>query len=111
MCLHLVSPSSSLIQVHKYLQRTETLCVTGSHHLISFQKPHKAVSLINLDVYKAHSTRAASVSAAHRAQVPIQEILSKAGWSSTQTFAIYYDKNLDTSESSASQFQEAVLTL
>ena len=57
---------------------------------------------INLDVYKAHSTRAASVSAAHRAQVPVQEILRKAGWSSAQTFAIYYDKNLDTSESSAS---------
>ena len=69
------------------------------------------MSGINLDVHKAHSTRAASVSAAHRAQVPVQEILSKAGWSSTQTFAIYYDKNLDTSESSASQFQEAVLTL
>ena len=69
------------------------------------------MSGINLDVYKAHSTRAASVSAAHRAQVPIQEILSKAGLSSTQTFGIYYDKNLDTSESSAVQFEEAVLTL
>ena len=69
------------------------------------------LSGINLDVYKAHSTRAASVSAAHRAQVPVQEILRKAGWSSAQTFAIYYDKNLDTSESSASQFQEAILTL
>ena len=110
----------------EYLQRTETLRVTGSQLLISFQKPHKAVSRdtiswwirtvmqlsgINLDVYKAHSTRAASVSAAHRAQVPVQEILRKAGWSSAQTFAIYYDKNLDTSESSASQFQEAILTL
>ena len=110
----------------EYLRRTETLRVTGSQLLISFQKPHKAVSRdtisrwirtvmqlsgINLDVYKAHSTRAASVSAAHRAQVPVQEILRKAGWSSAQTFAIYYDKNLDTSESSASQFQEAILTL
>ena len=70
----------------EYLQRTETLRVTGSQLLISFQKPHKAVSRdtisrwirtvmqlsgINLDVYKAHSTRAASVSAAHRAQVPV----------------------------------------
>ena len=78
----------------EYLQRTETLRVTGSQLLISFQKPHKAVSRdtisrwirtvmqlsgTNLDVYKAHSTRAASVSAAHRAQVPVQEILSKLG--------------------------------
>jgi len=69
------------------------------------------MSGINLDVYRAHSTRAASVSAAYRAQVPIQEILSKAGWLSAQTFAIYYEKNLDTSESSVSQFQEAILTL
>ena len=45
------------------------------------------------------------------AQVPIQEILNKAGWSSAQTFAIYYEKSLDTSESSASQLQEAILPL
>ena len=45
------------------------------------------MSGINLD--KAHSTRAASVSAAHRAPVPIQEILNKAGWSSVETFAIF----------------------
>ncbi|XP_068737579.1 uncharacterized protein [Montipora capricornis] len=111
----------------EYLQRTKTLRVTaGSQLLIGFQKPHKAVlrdtisrwvrtvmqmSGINLNVYKAHSTRTASVSPAHRAQVTIQEILSKAGWSSAQTFAIYNNKNLDTSESSASQFQEAILTL
>lgn len=69
------------------------------------------MSGVNLDVYKAQSTRAASLSASHRAQVPIQEILSKAGWLSAQTFAIYYEKNLDTSESSASQFQETILTL
>ena len=82
---------STLIE---YLQRIETLRVTGSQLLISFQKPHKAVSRdtisrwirtvmqmsgINLDVYKAHNTRAALVSAAHRAQDPIQEILTKLG--------------------------------
>ena len=54
---------------------------------------------------------AASVSAAHRAQAPVQAIIRKAGWSCPQTFAIFYDKNLDTSESSASQVQEAILTL
>ena len=43
------------------------------------------MSGINLDVYKTHSTRAASASAAHRAQVPIQEIFSKDGWLSAQT--------------------------
>ena len=114
---------STLIE---YLQRTETLRVTGSQLLITFQKPQKAVSRntisrwirtvmqlsgVNLDVYKAISTRAASVSATHRAKVPIQEILSKAGWSSAQTFAIYCAKNLDTSKGRASQFQEGILTL
>ena len=84
----------------EYLHRTETLRVTGSQLLTSFQKPHQAVSRdtisrwirtvmqmsgINLDVYKTHSTRAASASAAHRAQVPIQEIFSKDGWLSAQT--------------------------
>ena len=70
------------------------------------------MSRINLDVYKAHGTRPASVyTCAHWAQVPIQEILNKAGWSSAQTFAIYYEKSLDTSESSASQLQEAILPL
>ena len=56
-------------------------------------------------------TRAASVSATHRGKVPIQEILSKAGWSSAQTFAIYCDKNLHTSKSRASQFQDGIWTL
>ena len=67
------------------------------------------MSGINLDVYKAHGTRSASVyTCAHWAQVPLQEIFNKAGWPSAQTFAIYYEKSLDTSESSASQFQEAI---
>ena len=65
----------------------------------------------NLDVYKAHSTRAALVSAAHRAHVPIQEIFNKARWWSYQNFVIYYDKRFESSESSVCQFQEAVLTL
>lgn len=69
------------------------------------------MSGINLNVYKAYSSRAASVSAAHRAQVPTQENPSKAARSSAQTCAIYYDKNLEISESSASQFQEAIWTL
>ena len=69
------------------------------------------MSGLNLDVYKAHSTRAALVSAAHRAHVPIQEIFNKARWWSYQNFVIYYDKRFESSESSVCQFQEAVLTL
>ena len=89
------------------LQRTRTLRVDGSQLLISFRKPNKVISRdtisrwirsvmqmsgIDLNIYKAHCTREASVPAAHRAHVPIHEILNKAGWSSACTFATYYDE-------------------
>ena len=48
------------------------------------------LSGLDLTVFKAHSTRAASTSAAKRALVPIQDIIDKAGWSSAQTFAAFY---------------------
>lgn len=47
---------------------------------------------IDISVYKAHSTRAAVTSAAKGKQVPIDTILSSAGWSSESTFARFYDK-------------------
>lgn len=47
---------------------------------------------IDTSVYKAHSTRAAVTSAAKGKQVPIDTILSTAGWSSESTFARFYDK-------------------
>ena len=49
---------------------------------------------IDTSVYKAHSTthRAAATSAAKGKQVPIDTILSAAGWSSESTFARSYDK-------------------
>ena len=58
--------------------------------LVSYQKPYKEVSHdtisrwirivmqlsgLDLTVFKAHSTRAPSTSAAKRAQVPIQDII------------------------------------
>lgn len=70
--------------------------------LIGYQKPHKPVSTntiarwlknvmakagIDTSVYKAHSTRAAVTSAAKGKQVPIDTILSAAGWSNVSTFA------------------------
>ena len=79
--------------------------------LIGYQKPHKPVSTdtiarwiknamgkvgIDTSVYKAHSTRAAATSAAKGKQVPIDTILSAAGWSSESTFARFYDKPIKT---------------
>ena len=45
-----------------------------------------ATAGINVDHFKAHSVRAASVSAAHKCNVPVQSILDKAGWTSEKTF-------------------------
>ena len=67
------------------------------------------MSGIDLNIYKEHSTSEASVSTAHRAQVPLHEILNKAEWSSARTCATYYDKRLDTSKDSVSHFEEAIL--
>ena len=75
--------------------------------LTGYQKPHKPVSTntiarwlknvmakagIDTSVYKAHSTRAAVISAAKGKQVPIDTILATAGWSSESTFARFYNK-------------------
>ena len=68
-------------------------------------KPHKEVSKatisrwikcllseagIDTDIFSAHSTRAASSSAAKASHVPINDILKTAGWSSERTFAKHY---------------------
>lgn len=93
--------------LHAYIDRTSHLRGETDQLLIGYQKPHKPVSTdtiarwiknvmakagIDTSVYKAHSTRAAATSAAKGKQVPIDTILSVAGWSSESTFARFYDK-------------------
>jgi len=92
-----------------YIDRTSHLRGETDQLLIGYQKPHKPVSTdtiarwiknamgkagIDTSVYKAHSTshRAAATSAAKGKQVPIDTILSAAGWISESTFARFYDK-------------------
>jgi hypothetical protein len=41
---------------------------------------------IDTSIFKAHSTRSASTSAATKLGVPLQDIMSSAGWSSNSTF-------------------------
>lgn len=95
----------------EYLKRTESIRNGCDKVFISYLKPHKQVSKntiarwiktflglagINIKKFSAHSTRAASSSAAIRNGVPITEILNKAGWSSEKTFFKYY--NLDVTK-------------
>ena len=91
-----------------YIARTETLR-HDSALFISTVKPHNAVgtqtmsrwiktvlqwSGIDMDLFKPHSTRHASSTAAFNASVPLDEILKKAGWSSATTFKRFYLKHV-----------------
>ena len=79
------------------------------HHklLVSYQKPHRPVSKgtvsrwlkhelklagIDISTFSAHSTRAASTSAAIAQHLSIKTIMDSAGWSSENTFMKYYNK-------------------
>jgi len=75
--------------------------------LLSFVKPHKAVSTstisrwlveilglsgIDTSTFTGHSTRAASTSKAKILGVPTKEILKRGHWSKESTFQIFYYK-------------------
>ena len=61
---------------------------------------------LHVSEFSPHSTRAASVSAAHRASVNLDDILKTAGWSSECCFAKYYKPKVK-----ASSFANAVLSV
>ena len=58
----------------------------------------KVLQLAGIDttIFKSYSTRSASTSAAHAANVPIATILKTAGWASDCVFKIFYKKALPT---------------
>lgn len=101
-------PSICVIETLKeYLLRTKDLRKNQSQLFISFQKPYNPVSIdtisrwiktvmmesgIDTDLFKAHSTRAASTSNAKHEDIPIDDILKSAGWSRSKTFEKFYDK-------------------
>ena len=79
---------------------------------ISYVKPHKPVTApslarwlrsllkasgVNSDVFKAHSVRGASTTAAANSNVPLSEILKMADWSSPSTFRKFYYKPVHSS--------------
>ena len=98
-------PENSKICVVKTLphnlERTQLFKEQESKLFLTYQKPHHAVSTswikcmlkqagIDTSKFGAHSTRAASSSAAKQAGVPIIDTLSTGGWSSERTFAGHY---------------------
>ena len=116
----------SLCPVHtveRYIDQTKDLRRPGNEGsnplLISFRKPHNPVSTatvarwmkevlslagINTETFSAHSTRAASVTAASERGVSIKQIMDAAGWSRLSTFETFYHKPPMT------DFSEAVLS-
>lgn len=92
----------------EYLVRTSKLR-SDEGLFVGCIKPHKHVSRetvarwiksilkgagIDINTFSAHSTRAASTSAAAQREVPLDTIMSAAGWSNTTTFARFYQKEV-----------------
>ena len=91
----------------EYISRTKPLRGSESQLLVSYTKPHKAISRdtvgrwvktvlssagIDTKKFKPHSTRAAALSAASHASVSLDEILKTVGWSSESTFGKFHNK-------------------
>ena len=94
----------------EYLKRTKSLRKGASQLLISFRPPHKPISrdtlsrwvltsmsMAGIDIkrFKSHSTRGASTSAAKRLGVSVNLILKHAGWKKEDSFATYYNKDIE----------------
>ena len=107
--------------LEEYLSRTASVRGKHSQLFISYVKPFSPVSRgtiscwiktvmqqagIDTTKFKPHSTRAASTSAASRNAVPLENILTAAGWKSDCVFAKYYNKPVGTKS-----FSEGVRTL
>lgn len=104
----------------EYLSRTASLRGKHSQLFISYVKPYSPVSRDTISrwvktimqeagifptKFKPHSTRAASTSATQRNAVPLENILTAAGWKSDCVFARYYNKPVE-----CKSFSEGVLT-
>lgn len=91
----------------EYISRTSPLRGSNTQLLLCHTKPHSPASKdtisrwlkqvmsnagLDISIFKPHSTRSASTSAAKLANVPLDEIMATAGWRSNSVFATYYHK-------------------
>jgi hypothetical protein len=105
--------------INVYINTTSALRGTNKQLLISYLKPHEPVSCntisrwikrilyssgIDINKFKAHSTRSATCSKM-ATLVPVEQILKTAGWSNAKTFAKFYNKpiNKDSDTETVSQ--------
>ena len=98
-----------------YLARTKEWRYQGDSLILeelflSYIKPHKAVSKpsiarwikeilgmagIDIEIYKAHSTRAAATSKAEALGLRIEDIVVQGNWSNKTTFERFYKRPID----------------
>lgn len=113
ICAFEINPNiCPLACLKEYINRTKPLRASETKLFISYVKPFKSVSRdtisrwtktvldnsgVDTNVYKAHSTRAASTSKANRGNVPIDQIMANAGWKSAETFHKFYNKPVESS--------------
>ena len=108
--IHAFADNKNLCPVEHLKQYLDKISVIRGLHtqlLLSYQKPHRPVSTdtiarcikvvlteagINTSVFSAHSTRAASTSAAYNKGIRIDKILAAADWSTESTFSRFYRK-------------------
>ena len=87
----------------EYLSSTKKIRRKENQLLLSYQAPHKPVTKnalarwlngagVDTAQFSAHSTRAASTSAALSSGVPEDVVLRAVGWSSESTFTRFYRK-------------------
>ena len=102
----------------EYLDWTADMRQDHQKLLVNYQKPHKAISKdtvgrwlkqelklagIDTSTFGAHSTRAASTSAAKANHVSITTIMESAGWSSENTFMKFYNKSITSTKQNFGQ--------
>ena len=84
-----------------FAQRSEIVTQNFTEFFITFGKPHHPASKdslapwvkevtansgIDTDIFKPHSTRVGSNSAAHKLGMPLKEVLKRGQWSNTGTY-------------------------
>ena len=95
--------------IRHYKSVRDLLFPNTAQFIVTHRKPHKAAHKdtiahwvkelmteagVDTSVYKPHSCRSASASAARSISIPIEDILYKGNWSNANTFPQFYYKEL-----------------
>ena len=108
--------------LEQYIRRTEHIRKGENNLILSYSKPHKAVSKdtmarwmkelltdAGIEGFEAHSFRSAAASDMYKKGVPLDSILQKAGWSNARTFHKFYNRDLPQVEEREKVTQKSLL--